>query len=296
MMSDIARRVSANSYKQFDSWDGYRAVQLHYSHLLRHYPVRYVTTHVPTRYGDTHLTISGAHNAPPLIVLHGLGLHSLIWWPNVAALSRHFQVILVDVIGDAGRSAPTRPSMLDASYALWLQDVLDELALERVQVAAQSLGGWVALLTALHLPQRIGGLFLIAPAGLTTLNTSLMGQAAFGTLFHFGNPRFTVAGLMARLAGDDAQMAELIRLCVTHHKPKPVPPTPILTDDELAQIHTPTSIIIGTDDQMFAADALFHRTRLLGGFAGAEVIPHAGHGINVTHAEFVSQRIADFFR
>lgn len=40
----------------------------------------------------------------------------------------HFRVFAVDLIGDAGLSAPSRPPLESDAHALWLNDVMDGLS------------------------------------------------------------------------------------------------------------------------------------------------------------------------
>ncbi|MEO0562877.1 MAG: alpha/beta hydrolase [Chloroflexota bacterium] len=276
------------------STDGYRKVQRHYSDMLSAYRVPTTSFYVPTRFGNTFLTVSGPATAPPVLLVHGLANPSPMWRPNIEALSQSFQVYAVDVIGDAGRSSPERPSMLDNSYAMWMIDVLNELALPQVQLIGMSMGGWVSLSTALYHPQRVSGVFLIAPAGIVTLNTSLITQAMFA-LTQWGG-RFNVPSLLAKLAYKaDGDIQQLIYLVAQHHRAKPVPPVPILADNELRSIEVPVHIIAGTEDEMFNTRRMLQRARLMPGFATGTLVPGAGHALNATHVHQVNQAILSFF-
>jgi pimeloyl-ACP methyl ester carboxylesterase len=284
-----------NTAHLYHNPDGFRAVQRHYAHMLRTYTTPIETFFVPTRFGQTHLTVAGAAQNPPLLLVHGLANPSAVWRPNIEALAQHFLVYAVDVIGDAGRSASKRPSMLDSSYADWLQDVITTLALERVNLVGMSLGGWIALTTALHHPSRVERMVLVAPAGFITLNTSLLTQAAFSLPHTLWQTRFAIPNLLAKLVNyGDRDVRELIYLVAKHHRAKRVPPVPILSERELGRIHTPTNILIGEHDEMFRAHRLMKRARHMPGFAGGEILDNAGHGLNATDPGFVNRRIQAF--
>ncbi|MEL6149882.1 MAG: alpha/beta hydrolase [Chloroflexota bacterium] len=271
---------------------GYHAVQTHYNRMLARYPVPYESRFVSTRYGETHVVVSGSHPAPPVILLHGLGVHAMMWQPNITALSRHFRVHAVDVIGDGGRSEAARPSMLDASYAHWLADVLDALALEQAYIAGMSLGGWLALNTALHYPRRVSGLYLVAPAGLVTLNTSLLMQWIFSIMPASRSNGFDTATLLAKLTGGtDSDLAMMIHLSTEHHIPKRVPPVPIFSGDALATITAPTTIIVGTADEMFNAGAISRRAGNLPQLNNVYIVDGAGHGISATHTDEITDHM-----
>src|SRR3954462_4737272 len=64
---------------------------------------------VPTSYGPTCIRIDGAPSAPPLVLLHGAGANSLMWAPNIPALSTACRTFAVDQIGDFGKTLCARP-------------------------------------------------------------------------------------------------------------------------------------------------------------------------------------------
>lgn len=285
-----------NTRRLYFTQTGHYTVQTHYTTMLNGYPVPHQSFYVPTRYGATHIVVSGRADNPPLVLLHGLGVHAMMWKPNIQALSQCFQVYAVDVIGDSGRSAPTRPSMLDASYASWLADVLDELALPTVNLAGMSLGGWMALSTALYHPQRVRKLFLLAPAGIVTLNTSLVMQWVFALLPHAWNSDFDMPSLLAKLCRHvDGEVGDMVYQITRHHRAKVVPPVPILANLELAQITTPTAIVIGSHDEMFHPQRLQRRAQHIPGLHSLNIIPRAGHSLNVTHVAALNERMIRFF-
>jgi pimeloyl-ACP methyl ester carboxylesterase len=146
--------------------------------------------------------------------------------------------------------------------------------------------------TALHHPERVSALCLVAPAGLTTLNTSLITQFFFSVMPHTQKTRFNTASLLARLCGGaDHELGKMILLTTEHHKPKPVPPVPIFSDGELAQITAPTHIIVGTHDEMFSAKSTHRRATRIAGLNGVHVLRGAGHGVNATHPRDVNSMI-----
>jgi pimeloyl-ACP methyl ester carboxylesterase len=102
---------------------------------------------------------------PDVVLLHGMGDSSLGWCrlegPLVAA---GYRVTVWDALG-AGRSDKT----VDGDYSLAahvrrLEDVLEQLAIERAAIVGHSLGGSVALGFARICPERTAALCLIDPA------------------------------------------------------------------------------------------------------------------------------------
>ena len=125
----------------YKSIEGERAVRERYLEILKHWPVPNQQLRVPTREGETFVVSCGHPDAPPLLLLHGSMANSAMWMGDVAAWAAHFRVYAVDVIGDAGLRAPSRPPLASEAHALWLDDVLERLGLRSVSMVGVSLGG-----------------------------------------------------------------------------------------------------------------------------------------------------------
>ena len=92
-------------------------------------------------------------DGPPLVLIAGLGATCRIWGSLPELLGRQFRVIAVDNRG-VGGSRAGEPFTL-AGAANDLRAVLDDRGVARTAVFGASMGGLIALLTALELPDRI---------------------------------------------------------------------------------------------------------------------------------------------
>src|SRR5207248_4412174 len=113
----------------YKSPEGERAVQERYRRFLQYWPVANQQLRVPTSQGETFVIACGNEQAPPLLLFHGSASNSAMWMGDVAALAAHFRVYAIDMIGEPGLSAPSRPPLKSEAYALWLDDILEALAL-----------------------------------------------------------------------------------------------------------------------------------------------------------------------
>ena len=113
----------------------------------------------------SHLAYDRVGSGEPLVLLHALGLSRRTWDPVVPALSKHFEVIAVDLPG-FGDSEPM-PSDIEptpANLAAAVGALLDDLGLSNPHLVGNSLGGWVTLELASTRPAA--SVTLLSPAGL----------------------------------------------------------------------------------------------------------------------------------
>jgi pimeloyl-ACP methyl ester carboxylesterase len=176
-----------------------------YDAVLAKWPVAYEDITVPTRLGATHVIASGPADAPPLVLLHAAMATATVWRPNVEALSEHFRVYAVDVVGQGGRTVASRKIESRRDYADWLNDLFDGLGIARASIVGNSYGGFIAFNQAAMAPERIDRIVLISPAGgfvsIMPVFRSMIYQALKGMLlgvFGAGGPR---PDLLAAIAG-----------------------------------------------------------------------------------------------
>ncbi|GAA3108173.1 alpha/beta fold hydrolase [Streptosporangium carneum] len=102
--------------------------------------------------------VSGAPEAPPLVLLHSLGEDATDWDGVAPAFARHWRVHVLDLRGHGRSDWPG-----DYSLELMRDDVvgfLDALGLDRVSLVGHSMGGIVAYLLAEDHPERVERLVL----------------------------------------------------------------------------------------------------------------------------------------
>lgn len=100
----------------------------------------------------------------PILFIHGLGgtLHHMRR-PLMEAFGDGYRLVALD---RPGSGYSTRPGRFDGrlgEQARLIAGFIDALGLERPLLVGHSLGGAVALATALHHPEKVAGLALIAP-------------------------------------------------------------------------------------------------------------------------------------
>lgn len=110
---------------------------------------------------DLHHTVSGPPQAPAVLLGGSLGTTTQMWEPQVEALSTVFRVIRFDHRGHGGSPVPSGPySMADLGGDVLR--LMDRLGVRRAHYAGVSLGGMVGQWLAVHAPERIDRLALLA--------------------------------------------------------------------------------------------------------------------------------------
>jgi 3-oxoadipate enol-lactonase len=101
----------------------------------------------------------GPEDAPPLILLEGMGGDVPGWRRNIPVLAGELRVIAYDFRGNGNSDEPPGPATMatfvDDTFAL-----LDALGVDRAHVYGQSFGGMVAQEMALTRPERVRTLIL----------------------------------------------------------------------------------------------------------------------------------------
>ncbi|MGE0797941.1 MAG: alpha/beta fold hydrolase [Lautropia sp.] len=106
-----------------------------------------------------HYEIHG--EGPPVLLAAGLGGASSYWVPQIAALARHFQVIVYDHRG-TGRSTRHETSYTVDGMARDVLALLDALQLPDVHLIGHSTGGAIGQILAVDAPSRLRSMVLYA--------------------------------------------------------------------------------------------------------------------------------------
>jgi pimeloyl-ACP methyl ester carboxylesterase len=266
----------------YKSAEGERAVRERYLEILKHWPVPNQQLRVPTREGETFIISCGREVAPPLLLFHGSIANSAMWIGSVAAWAERFRIYAVDIIGDAGLSAPSRPPLTSDAHALWLDDVLQALSLTRVSIAGVSLGGWLALDYAIRRPGRVESLVLVCPGGVGRVKMELVLKLMPLQMLGSWGKRKAAEIVLGRAPANPSPavqvFAKFMQLIHENFRVRRVK-LPVFGDDALRGLNMPVFAILGGKDVLIDSDDT--RRRLERNVAGVEIryLPEAGHYI-----------------
>ncbi|MEU2718286.1 alpha/beta fold hydrolase [Streptomyces sp. NPDC007205] len=255
---------------------------------------------VETSYGTTHVyrydpEDPAARDRTPVVLVHGAGSCSAVWYPNTPALSAERPVYALDTPGDPGRSVQRAPLHAPPDAARWLVEALAGLGLDQVHLVGSSYGGWLALNQAHRAPQRLASVTLLDPGGLEKV-----GLRFFVWIFVSLFATFAPKRLRPRLASWLEQpvlvvpeLRAMVHAGVRAYRVRRPAPLP-LTEAELATIHVPLYLVLGRRSLLLHPERQAERVpRLIPG-ARAEIISSTGHGPQIDHAERANRLMLDF--
>ncbi len=269
-----------------------------YDAAMSLWPVPYESRSVDTRYGDTHVVVSGKRQAPPVVMFHAAtGFGAIQWYPNAAQISERYRMYAVEFVGAAGKGRQTAPILTRADCSNWVMDVLDRLDLERPQAVGSSHGGWLGCNFALHHPERLQSMALLAPAAsIARMRAVIRLSIRLGPLMPAWTGPATIKAMFGGRANLDQRVVDVLTLHLAHfrYQQKAVHPTPF-PEDELRRLRPSLLLLIGEHEVIYDAQSTLARAARLIPAIEAELVPDAGHLINMERPEFASERLLRFF-
>jgi len=266
------------------------------------WPVPSETKTVDTEYGQTFVRISGPENADPLVLLHGLGVSSLSWTPNIEELSKNYRTYAVDTIDDWGLSVYKKRLKSSDDYTEWLDELFNGLGLENnINLAGISFGGMLACQYALRFPARLDKVIMIAPITivhfsplfLVRMPMALGGRYLFRIILNWvfkdSLQQENTKKFATELFLEDLPMA--FRCFKVMYKPILLK---IATDAELQRIKVPTLVLFGENEKLFSPNKAIKRLKKVAPDIETKLIQNAGHGVSLAQSEKVNEDIIQF--
>jgi pimeloyl-ACP methyl ester carboxylesterase len=264
----------------YKSAEGERLVRERYPTFLKFWPVPSQQLRVPSREGETFMVACGPESAPPLLLLHGSAGNAAMWLGDVAAWAPHFRVYTIDMIGEPGLSAPSRPSLASEAHALWLDDVLRAVSLESASIVGVSLGGWLALDYATRRPQRVDSLVVQCPGGVGRQKLGIVFKTIALRLCGPWGTRKLRKSILGRAPSDAPpalrKFMEFVALIHEHFRPRMVK-LPVFSDDALRCLTMPVMAILGGKDPLLDSASTKSRLEKIVAHAEIHYLPEAGH-------------------
>ena len=261
----------------------------------------FVSRHVLTKHGRVHvLDAKGRGSLPPLLVLHGFSAEAS-YYDGVMLRMRPYvrRIVAPDLLGH-GLSEMPREGLSEERLRHALLHAVDHVLDEPAIVFGNSMGGAAALKLALLRPEKVKGLFLVAPGGAFMtqqeikdlvsrfhLHTHDQALAFVDRLFAKPHPMRHVLAWGTRGQFDRPGLRNILEA---------MRPDDLLTPEQLGSIRAPTQVIWGAADRVLHPSSLEFYRRHLPTHARVQVIDHYGHVPHMDYPEELHHRLLAFVK
>ncbi len=223
-----------------------------YTEKMKDWPVDYEDIFLETEFGKVHVIKCGDSSLQPLILLHASGVAGWSWKHNAQELSRHYQLFVIDTIGDAGLSSYHDLNKLlktGRDLADFYTGIFSMLDIETAVIVGASEGGFLGTNIALHHPERVEKLILAGPMGYSGAGKSVMritlAQLFPLNIFQEGTERWAF-GTDKKVRDD---FGEWFQLLLSSTAPKKVAPF-AFSSEQRQSLSVPVMFIFGERDNL----------------------------------------------
>jgi len=251
--------------------------------------------------------------APPVVLVHGLGGSHLNWVGIAPALAARRRVVAIDLPGFGLTPALGRATSVNHHAAL-LSRFIHEVLGRPVVLVGNSMGGMVSLALAARYPERVSHLVTMGPGSFINIPT-MFGAGDGPTeglkiLFEgYQNPTPAVMKRLVEIMTFSPEFAtdELAQLRADAAAARPDhlenflagiragrgPVSAAATPEEAMSIQAPTLLIHGRDDRVVHFE---HSMRLVAMIANSRLVllNRCGHWAQIEHAAEFNRLVRDF--
>ncbi len=245
----------------------------------------------------------------PVILVHGFGANNWCWRFMLKELSARHPVYAPDLPGFGLSDKPEEFDYTLSGYARFIDSFMDAVGIESAVLVGNSMGGGVAITTALAHPGRVKKLVLIDSIGYDKRGSRVyrfLGLPVIRDMIaELTSPAMLRVLLKRRVYHNPSAVTEeLVRRFFVAYRTKngkrsPLwvyqgfAPFPTIPKEEIEKIDVPTLIVWGQHDKILPAE---HAGRFSQDIASSRtiIIPDAGHVPHEERPEMVNPLISDF--
>jgi pimeloyl-ACP methyl ester carboxylesterase len=203
-----------------------------------------------------------------------------MWMGDVPAFAKLFRVYCIDMIGEAGLSASSRPPLASDAYAMWLDEVMQGLSVARASMVGVSLGGWLALDYATRRPDRVDRVAVLCPGGVGRQKLGIVFATIALRMCGTWGKRKLSERILGRPPADPPPAVKafigFVALIHRHFRPRMVK-LPVFSDQALRRLDMPVLAIVGGEDVLLNSAQTKRRLETHAPSAEVVYLPEAGH-------------------
>lgn len=234
----------------------------------------------------TRFVQAGPADAPPLVMVHGMGGSWENFIANFAEHAKHFNTVAFDLVGHGYSAKPDQVYQV-RDYVRQLGGVIDAFGFSKVHLLGLSIGGWTSTRYTIENPDRVEKLLVLSAWGRprpneTPESRALMMAELAKRLKAVDEPTYEAmdevfAGLIAR---PEDRMQDLLAFRLRIYRQEGMPKVMrnvfagiapgvweenMLTDDDLRSVSRPTMVVacVGHPD-IFLKNAMEYKALIPG--------------------------------
>lgn len=251
------------------------------------------------------------------LFIHGLAGYIPIWKFQIDEFSKKFRCLAVDLPGNGMSPAGDYPYSV-FFYAETLVRFIEKLQLKNVILCGHSMGGHISMILALRYPSLFKKIILIAPSGLETFSEAE--RLGMNNLMHFGNLFFSGYSQLEptinqsfykknQYAGEMVnELKELINIgSVSAWNKMTMQLVRSMLNEQVGgfikELQVPVLILFGKKDELIpnrfvhpylTLDSILTNALNTIKDSEGEIIPAAGHFVQIEQYSIVNDRISGF--
>ncbi|MFD6856692.1 alpha/beta fold hydrolase [Rhodococcus sp. NPDC060090] len=283
----------------FRDAEGRRAYVEAYEQAMSALPPSTTTLDVTTRFGTVRVyewSSPETEDTAPVVLVPGRASGVPMWAENLADFLPHRRVLAFDALGDAGLSTQSVPLTSFDDQAIWMADVLDELAADGAHIVGHSFGGAIATTYALQFPERVRSLTLLEPVFTFAYPPArMMAWTMVSSLPFLPESWHTTA--LGKVGGAEFDpnddMAKMIAAGSEHYSAALPTPSPI-NDSERDSLTVPTYVAIAEHDSIAGGTNAADRARQLPK-ATVAIFPDTTHSLPMQAKDLLAVELPEFW-
>jgi pimeloyl-ACP methyl ester carboxylesterase len=236
-----------------------------YEEKLESLHIEYLEMDVDTQFGRTRVIQTGNPDGKPIVLFHGFNAGAPLTLEAIKELRNLYSLFAIDTIGQVTKSAETKINTKDDSYAIWADEVLKKLNIEKGNIIGISYGAFIAQKLMAHRPKRVEKCILVVPSGI--VNGEIWDSITKLTipLLRFKltkKDKHLRVFTNAFAPEEDEFLFQLLRSLMLGVKLDTKIPT-LLKRRDIAHFNNPVYIIAALDDVFFPGKKLAEKSKLL---------------------------------
>lgn len=265
-----------------------------YDEKLKNLGIDYQEIDVNTSFGRTRVIKTGVENGKKIVLFHGINAGSPLTLEAVKDLRNDYSLIAIDTIGQATKSEENPINIKDNTYAMWADEVLDQLEITDAHFIGISYGAFILQKLITHRPAKVSKCIFVVPGGLVNgkLGESMRRLTLPLIKYHITKKDSHLKAFTKAFVPDgDEFMFRMQKALLTGFKMDYRRPV-LLKEKDVENFTNPVYMIVADDDVFFPGDEAIKRAKkLFKNIQGTHVLENSKHMPSFDKFSEIQQKI-----